>query len=219
MGRDSIHLRFPLDMLKVQLILFEGCDELDVIAPFEVLQVARGLGLNLQVDLVTLDGAEEVTAAHGLRIRPTTRLDLKQPPNILIVPGGGWIDQTPQGARAEAERGLIPRAIAQLHQAGTTLASVCTGALLLAVAGLLAGRPATTHHGAAADLQSMGAELVQARVVDDGEVLTAGGVTAGLDLALWLLERSFGAEVSHQVEQLLEYERRGTVWPRSTPPA
>jgi transcriptional regulator GlxA family with amidase domain len=219
MGRSSINLHFPLDMLKVQLILFEGCDELDVIAPFEVLQAARGLGSNLQVDLITVDGAEEVTAAHGLRIQPTVSLDLKQPPDIIIVPGGGWIDRTPQGARAEAEHGLIPGAIAQLHQAGTTLASVCTGALLLAVTGLLAGRPATTHHGAPADLQSMGAELVQARVVDDGEVLTAGGVTAGLDLALWLLERSFGPEVSHQVEQLLEYERRGTVWRRSTPPA
>jgi len=84
--------------------------------------------------------------------------------------------------------------------------------MLVAAAGLLAGRPAITHHGAIEDLKATGAEIIKARVVDDGDVITAGGVTSGLNLALWVLERYFNPETAHKVEAMLEYERRGTVW-------
>ena len=69
-----------------------------------------------------------------------------------------------------------------------------------------------THHFALAELAELGADLTEARVVDDGDVLTAGGVTSGLDLALWLTERFAGASVAAAVERRLEYERRGVVW-------
>jgi transcriptional regulator GlxA family with amidase domain len=84
--------------------------------------------------------------------------------------------------------------------------------MLLAAAGLLDGRPAITHHSAIADLDAAGATIVHARVVDDGDVVTAGGVTSGLDLALHLVERHFGAPTALAAERELEYERRGTVW-------
>jgi transcriptional regulator GlxA family with amidase domain len=87
--------------------------------------------------------------------------------------------------------------------------------MLVAAAGLLSNRPAITHHGAIEDLIAKGADIVKARVVDDGDIITAGGVTSGLDLALWLLERYFNPETAHKVEIMLEYERRGTVWRRS----
>ena len=102
-----------------------------------------------------------------------------------------------------------------MHNDGVILASVCTGAMLLATAGVLTGRPAVTHHGAIDDLQAAGARVVRARVVDDGNVITAGGITSGLDLALWIVERFVGAETAHAVEEGLEYERRGVVWRRA----
>lgn len=201
-------------MVQVQIVVFDGFDELDAIAPFEVLQTAAAMGADVQAELVTLDGSKEIVAAHGLRIRPDAKLR-DQALDILIVPGGGWGDRAKQGAWAEAQRGEIPTAISQLHQSGTTIASVCTGAMLVANAGLLKGRPAITHHVALEDLKASGAEIVNARVVDDGDIVTAGGVTSGLDLSLWLLERYLSPQVAFEVERELEYERRGVVWQRS----
>ena len=202
-------------MMQVQIIIFNGFDELDAIVPFEVLRSATAIGADVQVRLVALDDAAVFTAAHGLKVQPEAKLAIDQQPDILIVPGGGWVGRAPQGARAEVERGTIPATISHLHQNGTTIASVCTGAMLVAAAGLLSGRPAITHHGAIEELKATGAEIVKARVVDDGDIITAGGVTSGLDLALWLLERYFAPETAHKIEMMLEYERRGTVWRRS----
>ncbi len=167
--------------MKVEIVLFEGFDELDAIVPFEVLRNAALIdGADIEVKLVTLDGAEEVTAAHGLRVRPDGRLGER--PDVLIVPGGGWNNHAPQGAWAEFQRGELPAAIARLHQAGATVAAVCTGGMLVAAGGLTKGRPAVTHHLALEELRDTGAEVVEARIVDDGDLVTAGGVTSGLDL-------------------------------------
>jgi transcriptional regulator GlxA family with amidase domain len=84
--------------------------------------------------------------------------------------------------------------------------------MLLAASGILQGRPAITHHGAIQDLQAAGAQVTQARVVDSGDIVTAGGVTSGLDLALWLVERFYGSKIAHEIEVEIEYERRGVVW-------
>ncbi|MFN9569396.1 MAG: DJ-1/PfpI family protein [Cyanobacteriota bacterium] len=201
-------------MLNVQILLFEGVDELDAVAPFEVFQCAAGLGWQLEVACVTLDLTPEVSTAHGLRLCPQGQLGGDPKPALVLVPGGGWVAQAPRGTRAEIARGAIPAALAELQQNGTILASVCTGALLLAASGLLTGRPATTHHSARDVLAAAGASVIDARVVDDGDVITSGGVTSGLDLALWVVERWFSPRAAHQVEQLLEVERRGTVWRR-----
>jgi transcriptional regulator GlxA family with amidase domain len=88
--------------------------------------------------------------------------------------------------------------------------------MLLAAAGLTKERPATTHHLAREGLRAQGAEVYDARVVDDGDVLTSAGVTSGLDLALWLVERFASPALAHAVERRLEYERRGVVWRRTT---
>jgi transcriptional regulator GlxA family with amidase domain len=82
--------------------------------------------------------------------------------------------------------------------------------MLLAAAGLTDGRPAVTHGSALSDLRESGAELVDARFVDDGDLLTAGGVTSGIDLALHLVEREAGAEIAASVSGIMEYERRET---------
>jgi transcriptional regulator GlxA family with amidase domain len=199
--------------MKAQIVLFDGFDELDAIGPYEVLRTAAVAGADLTVELATLHPTEEILAGHGLRVRPQARL-AEGGLDLLIVPGGGWIDRTPKGLRAEVGRGELPAAVARLHRGGATAASVCTGAMLLAAAGLTAGRPAITHHAAVEDLRASGAVITEARVVDDGDLITAGGVTSGLDLALWVVERWFGAERARAVGRWLEQERRGPVWRR-----
>jgi len=201
--------------MNVQIVLFNGFDELDAIAPHEIWNMARELKLDVDVQLVTLDGTKDVTASHGLRVQAQGQLGVTRP-DIVVVPGGGWITRSSAGAWAEAQRGALPAKLAQLHREGVVMASVCTGAMVLAAAGLLKNRPATTHHGALDDLAATGARVIRARVVDDGDVITAGGVTSGLDLTLWLVERFISAESAHALEGSLEYERRGIVWRSST---
>jgi transcriptional regulator GlxA family with amidase domain len=198
--------------MNVEILLFQGFDELDAIGPFEVLRVAAAAGAEVAARLVTLNGATEAVAAYGLRVRVEHRFARDGYPDVLVVPGGGWVAHAARGARAEAERGEVAAAIAAAHQGGTVVASVCTGAMLLAAAGLLRGRPATTHHAALDELRASGARVIDARVVDDGDVVTAGGVTSGIDLALWLVERFCGAALAWDVETRLEHPRRGSVW-------
>ena len=200
--------------MNVQILIFDGFDELDAIAPYEIWRMAGDLRPEVEVRLVTLDAATEVTASNRLQVRAQAQLGTNRP-TLLVVPGGGWLARSPRGAWAEAQRGTLPAKIAELHREGVVMASVCTGAMLLAAAGLLKNRPATTHHGALDELGAAGAQVIRARVVDDGDVITAGGITSGLDLTLWLVERFFGAETAHVIEEQLEYERRGTVWRRT----
>ena len=92
------------------------------------------------------------------------------------------------------------------------MASVCGGSLVLAMAGLIEGRPATTHHLGMDLLEATGVTPVDARIVDDGDLVTAANVTSGLDLGLYLLEREIGPRVAVAVQKLFAHERRGTVW-------
>ncbi|WP_126664226.1 DJ-1/PfpI family protein [Haloterrigena salifodinae] len=186
-----------------EIVLFDGFDELDAIGPYEVLENAAHAGADLEVDLVTLDETDLVTASHDLRVEPQGTLGQ---PDILLVPGGGWTSAN-EGVRAVVEDGALPDEVDECYAEGSTVASVCTGAMVLAEADLLEGRPAATHRVAVDDLEAHAANVVDERVVDDGDVLTAGGVTSGLDLALWLVEREFGEDVASEVSEEMAYER------------
>jgi transcriptional regulator GlxA family with amidase domain len=196
--------------MRCEVLLFDGFDELDAMAPWEVLSSVADLRDDLDAALVTLDGSAIVRAAHGTLVTPHRALSDEV--DLLVVPGGGWNDRSEDGAWTQTQLGAVPRAIRERHERGAVVASVCTGAMLLAAAGLVDGRHAVTHHGAIADLEAAGATIVRARVVDDGDIVTAGGVTSGLDLALHLIERWFGSDAALAAERELEYERRGTVW-------
>lgn len=198
--------------MQVQIVVFDGFDELDALAPLEVLRRAAELGADLSVELVTLAPCDEVTAAYGLRLRPDGVLDPDSPPDLLLVPGGRWNAGGTTGVRAEIARGELPAAISRLHARGTLIGTVCTGAMLAAAAGLTVGRHVTTHAAALDALRASGAETPAARVVDDGDLISSGGVTSGLDLALWLVERFFGPQMAVAIERRMEYERRGSVW-------
>lgn len=207
--------------VNIAIVLFDGFDNLDAIGPFEVFNHAKTFGAELEVGLYTLAPQDIVTSSHGLRVEPDgvlgvpderTSLGAARSPNLVLVPGGGWENRAEAGAWSEAERGALPDALGGLHATGVVVAGVCTGGMLLAEAGLTDGRPAVTHRGALADLRDAGAEVIDARVVDDGDLVTAGGVTAGLDLALHLVERESGADVADRVATEMEYEPRGEVY-------
>jgi transcriptional regulator GlxA family with amidase domain len=117
-----------------------------------------------------------------MRLTPGGVLGVR--PDLVIVSGGGWASKVPDSAWGEVRRGVIPAAIADRHARGSRIAGVCTGAMLIAASGILRGRPAVTHRSALNDLADFGVDVrPAARVVDDDDVLTSGGVTSGIDLA------------------------------------
>jgi transcriptional regulator GlxA family with amidase domain len=192
--------------MDVQIVLYEGFDELDAVGPFEVFANATRAGADLGPSLVTLDDRETVTASHGLRVGVDGTLS---DPDLLVVPGGGWNDRSSAGAWTQVEAGALPEAVGRVARTDAVVASVCTGGMLLAHAGVLDGRPAVTHRGALDDLRAFDVDVRERRVVDDGDVVTAGGVTSGIDLALHLVERFAGADVADRVETEMEYRRGG----------
>jgi transcriptional regulator GlxA family with amidase domain len=200
--------------MRIDILLFDGFDDLDALGPNELLRHAARAGAPFEVSLTTLDGAERVVTALGTTLVPDRML--AERPDLVLVPGGGLLDGSPTGVLAEIERGAIPAALARLHSKGVAVASVCTGALLLAAGGLLRERPATTNRLALDRLRESGAEVIDERVVDDGDIVTAQGVTAGMDLALWLVERERGADFANALARGVEYERAGQVWRRDS---
>ncbi|MDK3159952.1 DJ-1/PfpI family protein [Kamptonema cortianum] len=190
------------------ILLFDGFDELDAIAPYEVLRMAARHVPDWKVEFVAVAGANCITAANGLVVAaPRKLLSSEQKPDLLIIPGGGWVDASAVGARAVANcAGTLAR-LRDMHQSGVILASVCTGAMILATAGLLDGRPCITHHSALDDLKKFPVQIVPQRVIDDGDILTAGGITSGLDLALHLIERFASPALAAQMAATLEYSR------------
>jgi len=191
--------------MDVAIVLYDGFDELDAVGPYEVFQTAGELGGEMEATLVTVREPTTVTASHGLRVEPDAALE-DVDPDLILVPGGGWSDRDSPGARREFDDGTIPDVLRTLAPT-TRLASVCTGAMLLAAAGVLTNRPATTHHSAMDDL-SVFADVREERIVDDGDVLTCGGVTSGLDLALYLVRQECGDEVGDAVATEMEYVPR-----------
>jgi transcriptional regulator GlxA family with amidase domain len=191
-------------LLLTDVVVFDGADELDVIGPLEVLRRAQVLGADLRSRLCSQRGTEPVTCAFGLQLAPEGAF-VPGEAGVVIVPGGGWVAHAEVGVWAEAQRGQLPRLLEEASRRGSVLAGVCTGALLLAHAGLLTGRRAATHHDARADLAGLGTMVVNERVVDEGNVITSGGVTSGIDLALWLVARYFGEGLAGLVADGLEY--------------
>jgi transcriptional regulator GlxA family with amidase domain len=186
------------------IVLFEGADELDVVGPLEVLRRAASLGADLSARLCSAPGSGAVRGAFGLLFQPD-REYVPGEADVVVVPGGGWVARGEVGAWAEVKRGEWPRLLSEAASAGSVVAGVCTGAMLLAHAGLFRGRRAATHHDAQADLAALGVDVVSERVVDEGTVLTSGGVTSGIDLALWLVSRHFGESLAGIVADCLEY--------------
>ena len=195
--------------LRVQVLLFDGVEEQDFVAPVEVLGLAgRMSGGALTTTLVATGRPGTVTCTYGTKVQAAESW-APDKADVLVVPGGGYTDKNGPGVnRLAADQAFLRR----LAAAKALRVGICTGTMVLSAAGITKGRNATTHTGAKADLAAQGANVVNARVVDDGDLITGGGITSGLDVALWLVERFLGAKLAQRVETVLEYERRGTVW-------
>ena len=191
----------PPSRLLVGILLFDDVEVLDFAGPYEVLTGTRDDAGQPYVDVVTIGPTAEVMCRGGLRVRPTYAVGDSPPLDVLIVPGGpGADDRTPV-----QDEQLLPF-IRERAASTATVASVCTGAFLLGRAGLLDGHRATTHTAA---LDALRAEfpmvdVVAAKVVDEGPLLTAAGVSSGVDLALHLLERWFGPEARSRAARGLD---------------
>lgn len=181
--------------MRVGILLFDGVEELDFVGIWEVLRKAKQLHPALNLSVITRALKESIQCALGLTVlahevkRDLSDLDL------LVVPGG------PGRKDVIADRALLQK----IAEFGRTkpIASVCTGALILQSAGLLSGRRATTHFLSRQELTE--ADVVTDRVVVDGRVITAGGVSASIDLGLKILEMNFGAELADEVAARIEY--------------
>jgi transcriptional regulator GlxA family with amidase domain len=192
--------------MQTEILVYDGFDELDAFGPYEVLAEA-----GFDVALVTHPASGRIATARGAMVVPDRQLSDRA--ELLVVPGGGWTRRPPRGAWAEVQRGVLPPVIARRHAAGTRIASVCTGAFLVAAGGLLDRRPAVTHWNDVDDLEAMGIRMIRdARVVDDGDIITAGGVTSGLDLALWIVEQEKGREAADEVAAEIEHRRDERIW-------
>lgn len=207
------------EMLTVQIVLFDGFDLLDAVAPYEVFCAASMHTDNaVRVEMVTAEGPRPVTSGmNGLTIEANNTLDPERG-GIILVPGaagnveGDGPDSIPAILGKAMNTELTTMIKTALDHKDILVATVCGGSLLLAMGGLLEGRSAVTHRLGMDLLGATGAIPVPARVVDDGNLVTGGGVTSGLDVALYLVERELGPRIAHEIEQLFEYERRGTVW-------
>jgi len=196
--------------MRIDILVFDGADEIDFVGPQEVFRRAASLQKGIEVALVSRVPQLEVTAQFGLRVHPDGVLDTA--PDLLVVPGGGWVGNSSQGVRQEIARGALTTTLLSLRQSGVILAGVCTGAMALAAAGLLDGRAAITHHGALEDLRRTRARVIEARVVDDGDILTCGGVTSSIDLALWFVARQWESELAEAISRSMEYSRSRDIY-------
>jgi transcriptional regulator GlxA family with amidase domain len=182
--------------VQIAIGLYPGFTALDAIGPYAVFTSVPGADVVVcaeqkglladESDLLYLD------LAHTFGEVPA--------PDVLLVPGGLVT------RRVAAEGGPIIDWIRAAHETTTYTTSVCTGALLLGAAGVLDGVPATTHWLAYDHLRAHGAQPTEQRVVIEGKVATAAGVSAGIDLALTLVDRLYGSEVAQAVQLGIEYD-------------
>ncbi len=185
----------------VGILLFDDVEVLDFAGPYEVFSGTRSPEGAPYVEVVTVGPAAAVVARGGLDVRPTHLLKDCPGLDALIIPGGPGADER---TVVQDER-LLPF-IRERAASTPTVASVCTGAFLMGRAGLLDGRRATTHTLALERLRGEfpRADVVAAKVVDEGAILTAAGVSSGIDLALHLLERWFGADARARATRNLD---------------
>ena len=181
--------------------IWDGVEELDFVGPYEVLTAWSGYRNGDGVRVLTVaEKANTVRCAHGLKVVPDATWDDVGHIDVVLLPGGNT-------------RGLVgdERVLARVRDyagRGTLMTSVCTGALVYAAAGLLDGRAATTHWGAIESLRSYENIDVKpdARFVDTGEVITAAGVSAGIDMALHLVARLDSVERAKEVRRYIQYD-------------
>ena len=200
--------------LRAGLVIFDGVEELDFVGPWEVLTMARSSGLPVEPMLVAAS-LDPVRCAKGMRVLPDVAFGDAPHLDIILVPGG-------QGTRTGVGDAALLGYIADAAGKAAWITSVCTGAALLGAAGVVDGRKLTTHWNAmpfVASHLSEGALVDDRRFVQDSNVLSAAGVSAGIDMTLYLVGLIWGEDAARTVQKYMEYYPEppfGGVHPRLT---
>jgi transcriptional regulator GlxA family with amidase domain len=181
--------------MEIAIVLYDRFTALDAVGPYEVLSRIPGA----QLRLIAAEPGPVRTDNGILTVLAEGGLEGCQRPDVVVVPGG------PGEVQARAGEALLAW-LAQVHETTRFTTSVCTGSLILAAAGLLDGRRATSHWLAYEELRRLGAEPVAERVVFDGRLVTAAGVSAGIDMGLALAAELAGEQVAKAIQLGIEYD-------------
>jgi transcriptional regulator GlxA family with amidase domain len=188
--------------VRIAIAVFDRAEELDFVGPWEVLAAWHLLSPD-EVEVVMVgESIAPVTCAKGMRVVPETTWDALGVVDVLVYPGG-------RGTRSQLGDEKTRGRLRKLKEGGTLMTSVCTGALVYADAGLLDGQPATTYWSAFDELLPLGRDIVarpDERFVDNGEVITAAGVSAGIDMALHLVGRLGSPDKAREVRRYIQYD-------------
>jgi len=192
-------------MFSVGIILFDDFEELDAIGPWEVFRAAEDMSAErsdgrLTCEMVSLSG-EKVTAKKGLQLHVPGRLTKDSHYDLILLPGG-------EGTRTlMADEGLLEM-LTQVAGRATWVTSVCSGSLVYAAVGLLQGKQCTSHHSCLDLLAKISptSEVVRnSRYIQDGNIVTSAGVSAGIDMALWLVGQIFSPDFARDIQHYIEY--------------
>lgn len=182
------------------IVLYHDCEELDWVGPFEVFGMAA-MGRDLML-LTLAETVEPVRGAKGLRALPDYSFETAPPLDVVLVPGG-------QGSRVQMKNPALLDWLRSVAPGCSWVTSVCTGSAILYEAGLVEGRRITTHWAYIETLRARAGDatvLEGIRYVRDGNLVTSAGVSAGIDMSLWLVGQLFGAKYAREVQRRMEYD-------------
>ena len=188
-------------MTTIGLLIFDGAEELDFVGPWEVFTMAAKVRDDIRVVTIA-ERAGPVACAKGMRVLPDHTLGDAPEIDVVLVPGG-------IGTRREVDNPVVIDWLRKIAPRLDWVTSVCTGALLLCGAGFATGRRVTTHWAFIDDLRKRYPDvevLADVRYVRDGNLCTAAGVSAGIDLALWLTGQMWGVEIARKTQRNMEYD-------------
>ena len=189
-------------MTTLGILIFDDVEELDFVGPWEVFTSAREAGKDLQIVTIAQSNAQPIRCAKGLRVLADHSFDDAPQLDIVLVPGG-------QGTRREVNNAVLIDWLRKVGGSCSWLTSVCTGSLLLSGAGFTEGRRITTHWGFIEGLRehSPRAEVLErVRYVRDGHLVTAAGVSAGIDMALWLIGQLYDPAFARSIQHYIQYD-------------
>lgn len=197
---------------KVAIFIFNEVEVLDFAGPFEVFSVA-GLRTMPEApfDVFTVAQFDTIEARNHLTVKPTYTFANAPKADIILIPGGGGqhADGTPFGSRREMNNPVVINWVKEQAAQAKLVLSVCTGSLILGMAGLLEGLEATTHFKAIDSLRNISEHIhvkENIRFVDNGTIITSAGITAGIDMSLYTVGKLFGNEVADETAKYMQYD-------------
>jgi transcriptional regulator GlxA family with amidase domain len=187
--------------VRIGIVLFPDAEELDWAGPYEVFGMAASLGLGIEVSTIA-ESSGLIRCAKGLQVQPGATFETAPPLDVVVVPGG-------VGSRTEMKNERMLAWLRGVAADCTWITSVCTGAAILCEAGLARGCKVTTHWAYVETLRKAAPDsevLEKVRYVRDGRLVTAAGVSAGIDMSLWLVGQILGVEQARNVQRMMEYD-------------